>query len=83
MAPKDIETEFLFEVRIPQGPHHLIGDGPLGNRRITYPLEGAIVEGAGLEWDRPGGGWGPAAHAETTGWGWWTQGSRFCRMPMI
>ena len=45
MAPKGIETEFLFEVRIPQGPHHLIGDGPLGVRRITYPRAGAKVEG--------------------------------------
>ena len=45
MAPKDIETEFLFEVRIPQGPHHLIGDGPLGFRRVTYPKAGARVEG--------------------------------------
>ena len=48
MEPRKIETEFLFEVRIPQGPHHLIGDGPLGLRRITYPRAGARVEGPRL-----------------------------------
>ena len=48
MEPPNIETEFLFEVRIPQGPHHLIGDGPLGHRRITYPRPGARVEGPHL-----------------------------------
>ena len=48
MEPRKIETEFLFEVRIPQGPHHLIGDGPLGHRRITYPRAGARVEGPWL-----------------------------------
>ena len=48
MEPRKIETEFLFEVRIPQGPHHLIGDGPLGHRRITYPRAGARVEGPRL-----------------------------------
>ncbi len=48
MEPRKIETEFLFEVRIPQGPHHFIGDGPLGLRRITYPRAGARVEGPRL-----------------------------------
>ena len=48
MQPKEIKTEFLFEVRIPQGPHHLIGDGPHGHRRITYPRAGARVEGPAL-----------------------------------
>ena len=59
MEPRDIKTEFLFEVRIPQGPHHLIGDGPLGNRRITYPLEGAIVEGPALNGTVLAGGGDP------------------------
>ena len=45
MAPKEIETEFLFEVKIPQGKHHVIGQVPLGYRRFTYPRAGARVEG--------------------------------------
>ena len=59
MAPEEIKTEFLFEVRIPQGPHHMIGDGPLGNRRITYPMEGAIVEGPVLNGTVLAGGGDP------------------------
>ena len=45
MRQSDVETEVLFEVRTPQWPHHLIGDGALRHRRITYPRAGARVEG--------------------------------------
>ena len=48
MSISKIDTEFLFEVRIPQGPSHIIGDGPLGHRRITYPRAGAVVQGPKL-----------------------------------
>ena len=59
MEPRNIETEFLFEVRIPQGPHHLIGDGPVG-ASSDYLSEG-WGEGAraSAEWGGVGGGWGP------------------------
>ena len=59
MEPRKIETEFLFEVRIPQGPHHLIGDGPLGHRRITYPRAGAKVRGPRLNGEVLEGGGDP------------------------
>ena len=59
MEPRKIETEFLFEVRIPQGPHHLIGDGPLGHRRITYPKAGAKVRGPRLNGEVLEGGGDP------------------------
>lgn len=49
MEASEIRAEFLFEVKIPQGPHHLIGDGPRGLRRITYPgAAGATVRGPKL-----------------------------------
>ena len=59
MEPRSIETEYLFEVRIAQGPHHLIGDGPLGNRRITYPKAGARVRGPRLNGEVLEGGGDP------------------------
>ena len=59
MEPRSIETEFLFEVRIPQGTHHLIGQGPLGYRRFTYPRAGARVEGPALNGTVLGGGGDP------------------------
>ena len=48
MPESEIKTEFMFQVSIPQGPSHMIGDGPLGHRRITYPRAGAVVEGPRL-----------------------------------
>ncbi len=59
MAPKEIETEFLFEVKIPQGKHHVIGQGPLGYRRFTYPRAGAWVEGPALKGTVLAGGGDP------------------------
>ncbi len=59
MEPRSIETEFLFEVRIAQGPHHFMGDGPLGHRRITYPKAGAKVRGPRLNGEVLEGGGDP------------------------
>ena len=59
MAESEIKTEFLFEVKIPQGPHHLIGDGPLGTRRITYPSSGATAQGPRLNGTVLAGGGDP------------------------
>ena len=69
MEPRKIETEFLFEVRIPQGPHHLIGDGPLGHRRITYPKAGAKVRGPRLNGEVLEGGGDPFLDAGRRGRG--------------